>query len=1066
MRTLLALSSLFLLSQPLAAATSCGFDKDALTFAGTPLEQAKCLLRHVRQGGALDPPLAVLPPPLEELIDQPVMISAAALRKWLAERGISEAEIGGPVTDRLSRARNDESVAPSARYFVIHDTSIPSLCEAPSFPAEMDQPSWRWNGLQEYANFPEAHLFITRDGKSVGPQGRTFATPWRATKLERPREDERPKGLFLHIENVLPRRCEPDPNAPPEWQCRRWDPMEAWWVCRNDRIGPNPGFSEAEMDRLALVYVAASVRRGTWLIPAFHAAVDAGIPEGHDDPQNFDLVLWAQRVGRLVQALTPAQTSETLRLRGLQKPVTVLRDAWGVPHIYAETQDDLFFAQGFVAAQDRLFQMELWRRVGEGRLAEVLGKKEVERDRFARLLRYRGDLKTEYESYAPDARQIIEAFVRGINANIESRRGHWPIEFKLAGFAPEPWTPEVCLTRMAGWGLTSNALLETLRAKLVRETGAGLVDEIVETDPPQKIEIPPGLDLAGIDPSVLGAAAAANAPITFQPTQGSNNWVVDGSLSATGKPLLANDPHRALQLPSLRWMVHLVGPGWNVIGAGEPSLPGVSIGHNDRVAFGLTVVGMDQQDLYVEETNPAHPNQYRYQGRWVPMRIERERIRIQGEKPQIVELKFTVHGPVLSEDRERHRAYALRWVGSEPGTAGYLAALSLDRARSWPEFLRALERWKVPSENFVYADVDGNIGWQAAGLAPVRKGWHGLLPVPGDGRFEWQGFLKLDDLPRTFNPAAHFIATANHNILPEGYTQELGYEWGSPTRFERIVEVLSTPDRKFTVDGFDGLQHDVVSLPARRLVRLLAAARGASDELRPWIERLTRWDAAIGRDSSPAALYELWLGKLPAAVFKPKLPEASWQVLSNFISTDKLLNVLETASPRWLGGTEARDAALFQALREAVEEARTKLGPNPDTWRWGALHTTPFHHPLAVDDERKKLFDLPTVERGGDGDTINVGAGPGFAAVHGASFREVLDVADWDRSVAINVPGQSGEPGSPHYSDLLPLWAGERSFPFLFSHERIEQASPERLLLAPATRRPAGSGPPAAERRR
>src|SRR5436305_4336762 len=516
-----------------------------------------------------------------------------------------------------------------------------------------------------------------------------------------------------------------------------------------------------------------------------------------------------------------AQTAGTVRLHGLARPVTVLRDPWGIPHIYAETQDDLFFAQGFVAAQDRLFQMELWRRSGEGRLAEVLGKDAVERDRFARLLRYGGDLKAEYESYAPDARQIVESFVRGVNAFIESSRGRWPIEFRLAGFDPEPWTPEVCLTRMAGWGMTRNASLEVIRARLVHELGAELVDELITTDPPKKIEVPPGLDLAGIDESIVAGPIAAGAPISFSPVQGSNNWVVDGALSATGKPLLANDPHRAIQLPSLRWMVHLVAPGWNVIGAGEPALPGVAAGHNDRIGFGFTIVGIDQQDLYVEETNPANPNEVRFQGRWAPMRIERERIPVRGAKPVEAELKFTAHGPVIHEDRARHRACALRWVGSEPGTAGDLASLSLDRARSWPEFLKALERWKVPSENLVYADVEGNIGWQAAGLTPVRQGWSGLVPVPGDGRFEWKGFLPLADLPRAFNPASHVIATANHNIMPPGYARELGYEWAPPFRFERITQEIGTAGRKFTVEDFERLQHDVVSLPARRMVRLL-----------------------------------------------------------------------------------------------------------------------------------------------------------------------------------------------------------------------------------------------------
>ncbi len=748
-----------------------------------------------------------------------------------------------------------------------------------------------------------------------------------------------------------------------------------------------------------------------------------------------------------------AQTSGTLQVRGLARPVTVLRDRWGIPHIYAETQDDLFFAQGFVAAQDRLFQMELWRRAGEGRLAEVLGKAAVERDRFARLLRYRGDLKAEYESYAPDARQIIEAFVRGVNAFIESSRGRWPVEFRLAGFDPEPWTPEVCLTRMAGWGMTRNASLEVLRARLVHELGAELVDELITTDPPKKIEIPPGLDFAGIDESILAGLSAAGAPISFSPVQGSNNWVVDGTLSATGKPLLANDPHRAIQLPSLRWMVHLVAPGWNVIGAGEPALPGVAAGHNDRVGFGFTIVGIDQQDLYVEETNPANPNEVRFQGRWEPMRIERETLRVKGAAPVEVELKLTAHGPVIHEDLARHRAYALRWVGSEPGTAGYLASLSLDRARSWPEFLKALERWKVPSENLVYADVDGNIGWQAAGLTPVRQGWSGLVPVPGDGRYEWKGFLPLADLPRSFNPAAHSIATANHNVMPPGYTRELGYEWAPPFRFERITQELELPGRKFTVEDFERLQYDVVSLPARRMIRLLATATGGAPELKPWATRLTQWDDTIGRDSSPAALYEIWMTKLPEAVFKPKLSEAAWKLIGPLISREKTLDVLEKASPRWFGtgedGRMARDAALFRALGEAVEEARKQLGPDPDSWRWGALHATPFHHPLATDEARKAVLDLPAIQRSGDGDTVMAAGGGGFEATHGASFREILDVADWDRSVATSVPGQSGQPGSPHYGDLLPLWSEGKYFPLLFSREKVEAGATERLVLEP-----------------
>src|SRR5262245_34771061 len=374
-----------------------------------------------------------------------------------------------------------------------------------------------------------------------------------------------------------------------------------------------------------------------------------------------------------------AQTDGRIRLRGLQKNVKALRDEWGIAHIYAETQDDLFFAQGFVAAQDRLWQMDLWRRAGEGKLAELLGPSAVERDRFARLIRYRGDMKAEYESYAPDARQIIEAFVRGVNAQIELSKDRLPIEFRLTGSKPEPWTPEVCLTRLAGYVMTRNASTEVLRAQLAhkfiaqtfniltghdfalstaekasRAEGLSQVGELIETDPPRELELPDGIDwrdLRGIDDRILAAANSASGPVKFNPNDGSNNWVIDGTMSATGKPILANDPHRTIALPSLRYLVHLVGPGWNVIGAGEPALPGVAAGHNERAGFGFTIVGIDQQDLYVEEINPANPNEYRYRGKWEQMRVEREHIKVKGEaQPREVKLKFTIHGPVIYED--------------------------------------------------------------------------------------------------------------------------------------------------------------------------------------------------------------------------------------------------------------------------------------------------------------------------------------------------------------------------------------------------------------------------------
>jgi penicillin amidase len=437
------------------------------------------------------------------------------------------------------------------------------------------------------------------------------------------------------------------------------------------------------------------------------------------------------------------------------------------------------------------------------------------------------------------------------------------------------------------------------------------------------------------------------------------------------------------------------------------------------------------------------------------MRVERERIKVKGEaKPREVELKFTVHGPVIHEDKERHRAYALRWVGAEPGAAGYLASLTLNRVQNWKEFLKAMERWKVPSENLVYADVDGNIGWVAAGMTPIRKGWSGLLPAPGaEGKYEWQGFLPVSELPQKFNPSAHFIATANHNILPPDYKHELGYEWTSPIRFRRIAEVLSSAKGKFDVADFEKLQHDEVSLPARELTAVLREAKAVKSELRPFVEMLTSWDCRLGKESAAAALFEIWLTKLTPAVFRRHVPPDAWRAVAGRVPLLKTIDALKNPSPRWFGGEDARagrDAVLLSSLEDAVKEARERLGDNPSSWRWGALHVAQFGHALSTEAERRALFDLPAVERGGDGNTVNNTSGPNFRQNHGASFREILDVSDWDRSVATSVPGQSGQPGSKHYGDLLPLWAEGKYFPLLYNKQKIEAMAKERLTLEPA----------------
>jgi penicillin amidase len=722
---------------------------------------------------------------------------------------------------------------------------------------------------------------------------------------------------------------------------------------------------------------------------------------------------------------------QQLRVMGLKRPVEVLRDRWGVPHIYANNSDDLFFVQGYITAQDRLFQIDLWRRIGTGRLAEVLGSKYLSRDRIARLVRYRGDWDQEWRSYSPDAKAIATAFTSGINAYIRSLDGQRPLEFRMAGFDPGLWVPEDVTARVAGLLMTGNMLAEVNRALDVEKIGLTTDDRLFPPEPHIPLILPKGLDVADIVPAIVKDYVAAIGAIHFPGEQGSNNWVVDGTMTRTGKPILANDPHRGIELPSLRKTVHLVAPGWNVIGAGEPALPGIAIGHNENIAWGFTIVGIDQQDLYVERVKPADGTQYLYRGHWKKFEVEKQLIDVKGEGQRVVELKYTIHGPVIYEDEARQRAYALRWVGTTAGGAGYLPALKLARAKNWPEFRAAVASYKIPSENLVYADRQGNIGWIAAGQAPIRKGWAGLFPVPGDsGEYEWSGFLPMSENPSAYNPPSHFVATANNNILPAGYPHELAYAWAPATRYIRIVEML-TGGRKFDVDDFAHMQQDTLSLPARDFVAMLKEWHPAegSEAARVRAAMLI-WDCNVTMDSSVASIYEVWIEHLHGAV----LPQG---IASVRLAPDVLLKEVK-ASPE-------RDALLAKTLETSLTEIRERLGPDQTEWTWGNLHKAYFRHPLGA-----ATLELPAHSRPGDAYTVNATGGPKYSQAHGASYREVLDVSDWDRSVMTNVPGESGVPGDPHYGDLIEGWADGHYHQMPFSRKAVESAAEVRLMLMPA----------------
>lgn len=781
--------------------------------------------------------------------------------------------------------------------------------------------------------------------------------------------------------------------------------------------------------------------------------------------------------------VSPVAPATPVAVAGLERPVQVLVDQWGVPHIYAERHYDAFIAQGFAAARDRLWQMDLWRKRGLGEMAKDLGPGYVESDRMARAVLFRGNLYREWLAYASDAKRIAEAFVAGVNAYVELTERQpelLPEEFRVLGYRPSRWQA-ADIVRIRHHGLTLNLTNEIDRAEGYCKDGpdAARVDWMRRAlDPDITPAIPAGLGPCMLPFEQLREAyslatarprfAASGAAVEAAAAGGSNNWVVAPARSATGRPVLASDPHRTHSAPSLRYISHLVAPGLDVIGAGEPFLPGISIGHNEAIAFGLTRFYIDQEDLYVYETNPDRPEEYRYKGRWEPMERVMERIEVRGEAARTVTVAFTRHGPVLATDPKTRRAFALRAAWLDEGMAPYFGSVEYMRARNWDQFAAAMNRWGAPAENQVYADTQGNIGWIPAGLTVVRPNWDGLMPVPGDGRYEWDGYRDMDELPRSFNPASGYLITANENTIPRDHPARrkgVGYEWSDDTRSRRLDRLLasSVPHR---LEDSQAFQLDTTSLPAQRIVKLLqdvtatpasASASASADpkataNVNRALALLRGWDGNVRADSAAAALFEVWFtNHLRRAVVQAVLPPAAAKRVGGG-DVSRVLQVLE-GHGGWLT-RERRDRILIDSLTNALLDIEKRLGPDPTRWQWGQLHRAVFEHPLAtrVDADARRRFTVGSWPIGGSSFTpMATSYWPAnFQLAGGASFRMVADVGNWDASVAINTPGQSGDPASPHYRDLAPLWAEGRYFPLAYSREAVEKSTRTRFELRPS----------------
>ncbi len=742
--------------------------------------------------------------------------------------------------------------------------------------------------------------------------------------------------------------------------------------------------------------------------------------------------------------------TEAIALPGCPHAIEILIDRWGIPHLYADSEEGAFFAQGFNAARDRLWQMDTWRKRGLGLLAGELGPAYVERDRAARLLLFRGDMEAEWREYGAKARAWTTAFVAGINAYVELVRREperLPPEFRVLGTQPSLWAPEDVM-RCRAHARVRNLDAEITRSTILARFGAEADRLHKKLQPDWQLQLPSGLAPHAIPPEVLRTyllATEPNALSTGTPSAvhadsfGSNNWALSPARSETGRAILASDPHRVHEQPSLRYIAHLVAPGLDVIGAGEPAVPGVSLGHNQHLAFSLTIHPTDQEDLYVYQLNPDDPLQYRFGDGWEAMQVIDEDIPVRGEAAQRARLLFTRHGPVLHVDAANHRAYALRSVWQQPGTAAYMASLNYQQARNWEDYCAALEGWGAPSTNHVVADTSGNIGWAAAGMVPVRPNWDGLLPVPGDGTHEWQGLMRSSGLPRAYNPDCGWLGSANQMNLPADYDyrrHKTGFEWTDRARYDRLSEAMAAKQR-WSIAEIRALQTDFTCVPARRLCALLGETPGAPAAL------LRNWNHVLAPDSAPAALFEIWFTKHLIPAVLQQLGPDGLAALITVPDTELMLDIIEA-------GFEGRGPLLARTLDTAWAEAAQRLGGDAAQWSWGRLHQGYFEHPLSrFAPSLRAQLDVGPAPKGGSNLTINNNGyrATDFRVVSGVSWRMVLDVGNWDGSWTINSPGQSGDPRSPHYRDLFPLWSREEYVPLLYTRAAVEAAATRRILI-------------------
>ncbi len=780
------------------------------------------------------------------------------------------------------------------------------------------------------------------------------------------------------------------------------------------------------------------------------------------------------------------RTRGTLRLADLHEPVEIVTDRYGVPHIYANNEDDLYLAQGYVHAQHRLWQMELNRRIGSGRLSEIFGDLTIEADRFSRRLGMHRAAAAAVPTLSPHGTRILNTYARGVNAFIDSHQNTLPIEFTLLGIRPTPWLPADTIqwSKMMGWNLGGNWETEIVRARLVARLGPERAAKL-ETgyDPAHPLIIPPGVSYAGTNLGMLEQYAALKQLSGFGLLGGSNNWVVDGTMTTTGKPILCNDPHLGQAAPSIWFECHLVAGEHDVVGASFPGAPGIVIGHNRYVAWGVTNAISDVEDLYIEKFNPENSHQYEYMGRWEEAEIHREEIKVKGRaEPLIEEVRVTRHGPILTtmqgtldtqdSSQPQELPLALRWTGLEHhGIVDAIANMAL--ATTIAEFRSALRQWDVPAQNFVFADIHGDIGYLMAGAIPRRSQGQALLPSPGwTGEYEWTDLIPFEELPQVTNPDQHFIVTANNRVIDDNYPYYITNEWLNGYRARRIRDLLHQKS-KLSLSDMAAIQADYYSIPAEKIVPHMLSVAPRTQLAVQAQDILRIWNHALSPTSAGAALYTTFLRKLEHLIFGTLLGDHN-TLLQNYLGSGTtllsitngyssrnkplIIRLLDEQDDSWFAdsalpnGPRTWTTTLLSAFEATLDELQEKLGADPTRWQYGQIHKMTYAHPLGRVKPLDKVFNRGPYPVGGDIDTVNMGAvspADPETVITVPSFRQIANLADLSASLSLHAPGQSGHPASKHYDDFVKPWLNVEHHPMLFDHEMIDELADSKLKMIP-----------------